>query len=210
MPIRRISSAAVFGLAVLFAGCDGAPNLTSPQTAFGTPQFSFASTLLAVDGGPITLGDGGVKPGPGGGGTTLGGLGGIGAILPTTFAIVDGKAVTLNAGRNSLVISAGAMPRGTVVTMAVNPRNRFEISFTATSKKSTVLNDVGAAGFSKPVTLYVYHGPAAPPSFFGIALRLPTGLVPVPSRIQGNYVVGELPHFSTFVVARQSDYSMAE
>jgi hypothetical protein len=203
MRIRRISSAAALGLAVLFASCDSASDLTTPHTsAFATPQFSSTSPLFAVDGGPLWF-DGGVKPGPGGG-STLGNFAG------TNFTVVDGNAVTLSAGGNKLVISAGAMPRGTVVVMTVNPRNRFSVTLTATSKRARVVNDVGAAGFSKPVTLYVSNGAAPPPPFYGIALVVPKGLFPVPSSIEGNYVVGQLPHFSQFVVSMRSEYSMAE
>jgi hypothetical protein len=125
-------------------------------------------------------------------------------------AVIGSEGGTLITGAARLVVPAGAVADGTVFTMNVSSTNVFEVSLTATSAGAPAgSNDVGAAGFSSPVLLYYDFG-ATPPAEYSVAWQVVNGvLVSVPSRIEGNFVIGQLSHFTTYVLM-DSEYHWAE
>jgi hypothetical protein len=120
--------------------------------------------------------------------------------------VIGSAGGTLSAGAATVVVPARTVPDGTRFTMNVSRNNLFEVSLTATSGiLPDGINDIGQLGFRNYVLLYFNYG-SPPPAGYSIAWQVSKHtLVPVPSMIDGNYVIGQLSHFSTYVV--DSDYS---
>jgi hypothetical protein len=128
----------------------------------------------------------------------------------SSSAVIGSAGGSVSAGATRIGVPAGVVADGTVFTINVSQTNIFQVSLTATSAGAPEgSNDVGAAGFSSPVLLYFDYG-ATPPSSYSVAWQIVNGvLVPVPSRVEGNFVIGQLNHFSTYVVQEPpppSDY----
>jgi hypothetical protein len=127
----------------------------------------------------------------------------------SSSAVIGSAGGTLVAGAARLVVPAGAVPDGTIFTMNVSSTNIFQVSLTASSSLAPGTNNVGAAGFSTPVLLYYDFG-APPPEQYSVAWQVVNGvLVSVPSRIEGNFVIGQLSHFTEYVL-QDSEYHWAE
>ncbi len=126
----------------------------------------------------------------------------------TNTAVIGSAGGSIVAGATRLQVPAGVVPEGTVFTISVSHTNIFEVNLTATSAGAPAgSNDVGTVGFSSPLLVYFDYG-ATPPSSYSVAWQVVNGvLVPVPSRIEGNFVIGQLSHFSTYVIQEPpSDY----
>jgi hypothetical protein len=124
-------------------------------------------------------------------------------------AVIGSAGGSVSAGAARLVVPAGVVPDGTVFTIDVSSTNIFQVNLTATSAGAPAgSNDLGAAGFSSPVLVYFDYG-SPPPTKYSVAWQVVNGvLVPVPSMISGNNIIGQLNHFSTYVIQDDdSDYT---
>jgi hypothetical protein len=129
----------------------------------------------------------------------------------TNTAVIGAAGGSLSAGATRIVVPAGVVADGTVFTINVSQTNMFQIGLSATSAGAPAgSNDVGSAGFSQPILVYFDFGTTPPPEY-SVAWQVVDGvLVPVPSRIEGTFVVGQLNHFSIYVLQFLSDFFNGE
>jgi hypothetical protein len=125
--------------------------------------------------------------------------------------VIGSAGGSISAGPTRLEVPAGVVPDGTVFMMNVSQTNMFQVHLTATSASAPAgSNDLGVLGFSSPVLLYFNFG-SPPPAEYSVAWQVVNGvLVPVPSRIEGNFVIGQLSHFSDYVIQVPTDYVVVE
>ena len=161
-------------LALALSACDSAQQLTSPTG--DTPQFGVRGghrrAVASVQGGSAVL--------------TVGPSGGCATVNAT-----DGTFISM------LCVPAGVVGWNTTFTMDV--ASDYTVELTATSQGSAVQNNVGKAGFRKPVYLYLNPALIEQGGNLGIAEITANGmLAPVRSWLIGGRLVGELRHFSGY------------
>lgn len=81
------------------------------------------------------------------------------ALNASISAVVDGSGGILKVCKHFLTIPAGAVSGPTVFSMT-KLDSEIKVDLTATSVGSLVVNNVGAAGFIKPLTLTLNYGSA--------------------------------------------------
>jgi hypothetical protein len=175
---------AALGLTALaFAGCEHSSKLTAPQssdTAFRTASTFHSIVVKAPEAGQFgTLGDD-----------------------QSTSAVIGAEGGQINIGPDVLVVPAGTVDAPTVFTMTIAGDNVFHVSLSATSEGAPEgSNDVGSAGFKSPVFLYYDLGTSPDPDYF-VAWAAGDDFVPIASRLEGSFVVGQLSHFSDYYLAQ--------
>ena len=125
---------------------------------------------------------------------------------------IDRRGGVLYAGGHMLVVPANAVRNPTVFRMTVKP-DIVGVKLTATSvalaAKDPGANDVGSAGFQRPVHLYLAYDRVRPdvdPKRVRVALRMPGGMVqPVPTVQWYGVAIGTIKHFSDYILIRNRE-----
>jgi hypothetical protein len=171
---------APMALALVLSACDSAQQLTSPSGDIA-PQFGVKSGKREL--ATVTVSE----------------LGGHGSAVVSNgaggYIVVENLAGELVA---RLDIPAGAVQKGTTFEMTVGAD--YSIELTATSVNAKSFNDVGSAGFKKPVYLTFNTTFIVRDGNLGVAEIRNDALVPVPSfedRFNGR-LIGILRHFSGY------------
>ena len=120
--------------------------------------------------------------------------------------VIDQNGGVLYLGRHLLVIPKNAVSAPTEFVMAPVKDGSIHVDLTATSSGGT-LNDVGSAGFAKPLWLFLSYagadGVPADESKMAIAwLKVNGEVAAMPSYVDPNkdFVIGLLKHFSGYII----------
>lgn len=132
--IKRLSSALVLTLAVVFASCDRAGDVSGPGESFGTPQFTSVG-LVGVNGGSVS-----------------------GIPLAKSLVVIGGRGGTLTVAGHTLIIPNNAAPNNTLITFSVSSTNRFQVGVLAASFMGAPVT------FSQPLQLKLDYGTTPPSS----------------------------------------------
>lgn len=198
-----------FVAALSFGGCESANEFTSPSSSGGNDfaQFEAAVTTQAVASG-IDL-DSAPEPQPiqrsaGGGGGWVFVEGSAGD--ESVEAVVGRAGGVLNLGEHWLLIPANAVWAKTRFRMTPIDDGTLHVDLTATLVRrfGEVENDVGRAGFRRPVYLAFHYsaaGEAIDPASLAVAWLTDGELVVQETFIyEDAWAVGVLRHFSGYVL----------
>lgn len=179
--IAKLALSAVFAIAVL-AGCENPDTLVAPNA--GAPA-GLASSSASSSGGWEVVDD------------STSATGGVSVVIG-----VEGGELSL--GKQRLVVPAGAVDAPTTFRMKKGD-SRLKVTLTAT--RSTE-NDVGSAGFLKPLTLIFGYGNAAalpgdPADISVVWIKADGTFEPQPTVVdtEAKTVSGQLEHFTEYAMA---------
>ena len=185
MRYRLTSMLTVAALALIgMSGCENAVRPVGPEPV--APELASASTSLeSADGSVWQLIEG------------LEEMGG-------THAIIGAAGGELTLGQQTLIVPAGAVDAPTLFTMKKSG-SKLRVSLTASR---VTANDVGSAGFAKPLDLIFSYGAVASlpgdPGDLVIVWIRPDGVYePQPTTVNtlDRTVTGEIIHFSEYALA---------
>ncbi|HEX7239069.1 MAG TPA: hypothetical protein VF263_02285 [Longimicrobiaceae bacterium] len=180
------------------------PSLLVALAAAGCDDAGPAGTLAAPDAGSKTV----VATGPGPYFQVLADDGSSGVAA----AVIGAEGGAVRIGEHELTVPAGAVDRPTVFSIVLTDPQYAKVYLTAIQITSDGrIFNVGTAGFPKPVRLslsYARITQAVDPSkLLVLWTRSDGSLVPMPTTVDtaGRRVVGELTHFSGYVIGGNRD-----
>lgn len=130
-------------------------------------------------------------------------------------AVVGPEGADLRSGGHRLVVPPNAVSSATIFTATLTHQDAIVVELTATGVGSVVTNDVGAAGFQRPVKVFLSYKKVLEkldPSDLRISYVNPLGtLDPLATALETNgRISAELGHFSGYAVTTGREESPSE
>lgn len=179
--ISRLALSAVFAVAAV-TGCENTGALVAPESS---APAGLASSSTSSSGGWQVVDD------------STSATGGVSVVIG-----VEGGELAL--GKQRLIVPAGAVDAPTTFRMKKGD-SRLKVTLTATRETT---NDVGSAGFAKPLTLIFGYGNAAalpgdPSNITVVWLKADGTAEPQPTVVdtEAKTVSGQIDHFTDYAMA---------